>query len=98
MPGPLEVWVLRRWRLASFLEDTEAEARCFVSLRACAPPGRREPQDSVTEGEGGEEGTLKVSSPWGPPPKGACVTVCEKVPGALVHSCAHISPWSYLKH
>ena len=53
---------------------------------------------SVTEGEEGEEGALKVSGPWGPPPKGVCVTVCEKVPGALVHSCAHISPWSYLKH
>lgn len=69
MPGPSEVWALRRWRLASFLEDTEAEARCPVSLCARAPPGRREPQDSVTEGE---EGALKVSGPWGPPPQGAC--------------------------
>ena len=46
----------------------------------------------------GEEGALKVSGRGGPPPKGVCVTVCEKVPGALVHSCAHVSPWSYLKH
>ena len=95
MSDPSEVWALRRWRLASFLEDTEAEARCSVLLHACAPPGRQEPQDSVTEGE---EGALKVSGRGGPPPKGVCVTVCEKVPGALVHSCAHVSPWSYLKH
>ena len=72
MPDPSEVWALRRWRLASFLEDTEAEARCSVSQYACAPPGRREPQDSVTEGE---EGALKAAGRWGPPPKGACVTV-----------------------
>ena len=58
MPGPSEVWALRRWRLVSFLEDTEAKARCSVSLHAGAPPGRRDPQDSVTEGE---EGALRVS-------------------------------------
>ena len=57
MPGPSEVWALRRWRLASFLEDTEAKARCSVSTCRCSSWEAR-PAGSVTEGE---EGALRVS-------------------------------------